>query len=98
MDIRMFDVTTGKIVRAPQHDYKGEISGLLGLIKTIARQLAGLESDKPTKKDSDGLPWMWIGLGTLVVGGGLAALFLVGGSDSGGGGGSPLPDPVWPPE
>ncbi len=98
MDVRMFDVTTGKIVRAPQHDYTGEISGLLGVIKIIAKQLAGQETETPktkqVKKD-DGLPWMWIGLGTLLVGGGIAALVL--GGDSGGGSGTPLPDPLWPP-
>lgn len=97
MDIRMFDVTTGKIVKAPQHDYRGEVSGLLGLIKTIARQLAGLESDKATVKKETSLPWLWIGLGTLVVGGGLAALLFAGGDESStDGNNSALPDPVWP--
>lgn len=100
MDVRMFDVTTGKIVRAPQHDFTGEISGLLGLIKIIAKQLAGQEPDtqkQEVKRDDEGgFPWMWVGLGTLLVGGGVAALVLSG-DDGGSDDTTPLPNPVWPP-
>lgn len=93
IDVRMFDVTTGKIVRAIQEDYSGDVSGLLGVMKTIAHKLAGVKEEK---KKSGGFPWLWVTLAAVVIGGGTAAL-LMGGGDGGEDDGSNLPAPAWPP-
>lgn len=95
IDVRLFDVASGKIIKAIQEDHEGDVSGLLALMKIIARKAAGL---KVEEKSSGGIPWLWVGLGVVVLGGGAAVL--LGGSDSKS---EPeptdnsLPDPSWPP-
>lgn len=91
IDVRMIDVTTGRITKAIQKDYQGNVAGLLGLMKTIAAQLSGVEEKEKTK-----ISWFWVTTGTIAVAGILAAVFLLGGGDGSGDDGS-LPDPVWPP-
>jgi TolB-like protein len=97
IDMRVFDVETGTIIRAHQSDYRGDVSGLLNLMKKIAREISGLkvEEDKV-----EGFPWLWVAIGAVAVGGG-AAVFLLGGgtSESDGDGPEPgsLPNPTWPP-
>jgi hypothetical protein len=86
----MIDVETGKIINAYQFDYRGEASGLLDLIKEVAAKLAKVDEE-------GGFPWLWVGLGALVVGG--TAAVLLGGGDTG----TPpektsLPNPDWPPQ
>jgi len=92
LDIRMIDVETGKILNAYQFDYKGDASGLLTLIKDVAAQLAKVDNEK-------GFPWLWVGLGAVVIGG--TAAFLLSSSESGSSTSSEeadLPDPMWPPQ
>jgi len=91
IDIRVFDVSTGKIVRVHKQDYKGEISGLLPIMRIIARDLAGL---KPVKKKSK--TWLYLTLGAVAVGG-AAAVILGGSSDGGENPETDLADPNWPP-
>jgi TolB-like protein len=96
IDLRVFDVATGEIVRADQYDYEGDVSGLLRVMRQAARKIAGLEAE-----ESSGFPWLWVGLGAVAVG--AAAVIVAGGSsgDSGDSGGTQpasLPDPGWPPE
>jgi len=96
IDVRMFHVATGRIIKAIQEDHKGDVSGLLGVMKKIARQVAGLKAEK--EESSGGFPWLWVGLGVVALGGGAAVLLAGGSSDS-----EPdppetsLPDPSWPP-
>lgn len=95
IDIRVFDIQTGKIISAHQSDYGGNVSGLLGLIRSIAQKIAG--TYKEEKKST--FPWLWISAGVVVLGGATAALLLSGGD----GGGddtdaSSLPNPNWPPD
>lgn len=91
IDIRVIDVTTGKITRAIQEDYKGDVAGLLGLMKTIAARLSGVEQKEKTK-----ISWFWVTTGTIAVAGILAAVILLG-NGSGTEDDSTLPDPIWPP-
>lgn len=93
IDIRVFDVANGKIVRAYKNDYRGEVSGLLGVMSDIARDIAGL---KRTKQGS--LTWLWLTMGAIVIGGGVAALLLGGSDGDTNSETSSLADPVWPPQ
>jgi len=97
LDLRIIDVTSGRIVKTVSDDYRGDADGLLGVLEEAAQQIAG-EKVKP--KDEGGSSWYyWVGAGVLVAGG--AALLLSGDKGSGGGGsGSDLPgiDGLnWPP-
>ena len=98
IDIRVFNVSSGKITGAYIEDYEGDVAGLLGLMKSIAKKIAGVEE----KQESGGFPWLWVGLGVVAAGG--AAAVLLGGSSTttdDGGGPEPtndLPDPSWPPQ
>lgn len=49
IDIRMIDVTTGKILLAKTEDYKGDIEGLLGVMRLIANEFAGIKTDGRSK-------------------------------------------------
>lgn len=96
IDVRMFHVATGKIIKAIQEDHRGDVSGLLAVMKRIARKVAGLKEEEDK---SGGFPWLWVGLGVVVLGGGAAVL--LGGGDGGGDEPEPtdnsLPNPAWPP-
>lgn len=95
IDVRVFDVQTGKIISAHQSDYKGNVSGLLGLIKTIAQKIAGIHKEEKEGK----FPWLWVSVGVLALGGAAAALLLGGGDGSSDmPETSTLPNPDWPPD
>lgn len=44
IDLRLVDVSTGKIIQTEAQDYKGEIDGLLSIMTTIANAFAGIKS------------------------------------------------------
>lgn len=76
MDVRMIDVSSGKILTTQSADYKGTPDGLLTIMQGIADALAG--SARP--KTSKGKFW-YIAAGAAVIGGG--SLLLLKGSSSG---------------
>ena len=92
IDIRVFDVETGKILKAFQFDHEGDVSELLLLMKRIARSIAGFKDE-----ETGGFPWLWASVGAAVILGGTAALLLGGGGDNGTPTASELPNPNWPP-
>jgi curli biogenesis system outer membrane secretion channel CsgG len=97
VDIRIFDVTTGEIVKALQYDHEGDVSGLLGVMRSIANQLVTTEQVEEEKEG--GFPWLWISVGVVAVAG--AAAVLLGGSGDSGettAGPTSLPQPDWPPQ
>ena len=93
LDVRMFAVETGAIVKSVNRTYRGEIDGLIMEIEKIAWDLVDISpppdrfpderlpvtaaSEEPKKKKSKTL--LWVGLGVLVAGGVGAALALGGG-------------------
>jgi len=92
IDVRVFDVTTGKIIRAIEKNYQGNVAGLLDVMKTVANELAG---KKEEVKSSSGFPlWLKATLGVVVIGGTVA--LLAGGGDKKEDD-SKLPVPNWPP-
>ena len=93
IDVRVFDVQTGKIINAYQEDYTGDVAGLLGLMRTLAQKIAG--TYKEAKKG--GFPWLWVTAGVVVVGGAVALLLSGGDKGDDGTDTSSLPNPVWPP-
>jgi TolB-like protein len=46
IDVRMIDVNTGKILKTHNEDHKGEIDGLLEVMKKIAEKFAAIESSR----------------------------------------------------
>ncbi len=44
VDLRLIDVSTGKIIQTETQDYEGKIDGLLGAMTTIANTFAGVKS------------------------------------------------------
>ncbi len=46
IDVRMIDVSTGKILKTQNEDFKGEIDGLLQMMKKIAEKFAVVETAK----------------------------------------------------
>jgi uncharacterized protein (TIGR02145 family) len=54
IDLRLIDVTTGKIIQAETQDYKGEIDGLLGAMTAIANSFAGIRTSVATNTSADG--------------------------------------------
>jgi TolB-like protein len=90
IDVRVFDVETGKILQAHQYDYEEEISGLLTLMKVIAQKISDTEEDK-------GFPWIWVSIGVAV---GVGVAVLVSGSESNPEGNIdtlPGAEAIWPP-
>ncbi len=49
IDLRMIDVSTGKILLTKSEDYKGDVEGLLGIMKLIANDFAGIRTDQKSK-------------------------------------------------
>lgn len=45
IDLRQIDVETGKIILTKSKDFKGEIDGMLGVMKDIANEFAGLKTE-----------------------------------------------------
>ena len=96
LDLRIIDVTSGRILKTVSDDYRGDADGLLAVLESAAQEIAG-EKAKP--KEEGGTAWYyWVGAGILLAGG--AAVLLLGGDDGSSGGGSDLPgiDGLnWPP-
>ncbi len=46
VDVRMFDVSTGQIGRISKRDVRGEVEELLGTLKQVTRDLAGLPDEE----------------------------------------------------
>lgn len=81
VDVRLIDVTTGKVVNSSKQDYTGPTDGLVQVMRNIARIFAGLE---PLKiRIASNTKW-WILGGLLAAGGGAAAYFLLGDKGSSG--------------
>ena len=49
LDVRMFDVGTGEISKVSSRNFQGGVEGLLGLLKLVVKDLAGIpvEEDQP---------------------------------------------------
>lgn len=45
VDVRMFDVTTGKIERVSKREHRGDIEGLIDLLVVVSRDLAGIQEE-----------------------------------------------------
>lgn len=74
VDVRLIDVTTGKIVNSSKQDYDGPTEGLVQVMRNIARIFAGLEPQKVRLRSH--AKWYLLG-GTAAVGGGVAAYLLM---------------------
>ena len=48
IDLRLIDVETGKIIKTRSEDYKGEIDGLLSIMRSIAGSFAGTTIEQKT--------------------------------------------------
>ncbi len=55
IDLRLIDVTTGKIIQTETQDYEGKIDGLLGAMTTIANTFAGVKSSVSDNQKSTAL-------------------------------------------
>jgi TolB-like protein len=74
VDVRLIDVTTGKVINSSQQDYEGPTEGLVQVIRNVARTFAGLT---PLKiKLASNTKWYIIS-GAAIAGGGAAALMLM---------------------
>jgi hypothetical protein len=71
IDIRMIDVETSNIVRTVNRDYRGDVEGLLDIMKTIAFEFAGKKGASVTQIEKKGNRWLWIAGGAAVIGGGV---------------------------
>ncbi len=88
LDVRMFDVATGEISKVSSRNFQGGVEGLLGLLKLVTRDLAGLpvEDDQPAapaqtaaaepaeapKKKRGGFIWLLL---LAAVGGGAQCVY-----------------------
>ncbi len=52
IDLRMIDIATSKIIQSKSEDYKGEIEGLLEIMKMISNTFAGIKSENSLAKIS----------------------------------------------
>lgn len=74
VDVRLIDVTSGKVVNSSQQDYDGPTEGLVQVMRNVARTFAGLS---PLKiKIASSTKWYIIG-GAAIAGGGAAAFMLM---------------------
>lgn len=74
VDVRLIDVTSGKVVNSSQQDYDGPTEGLVQVMRNVARTFAGLA---PLKiKITSGKKWYILG-GAVLAGGGAAAVLLM---------------------
>lgn len=92
IDVRLVDVSSGKIVKTSKQDYAGGKSELVQVIRNIARVMADLKPLK-IKKKTNTLVWI---LGGIAAAGGAAVAFLV--LDEGGSGTKPFSDPPTLPD
>ena len=51
LDLRMVDVSTGKIIKTHNEDYKGEIDGLLAIMKKASEKFADAEKNRLAEKE-----------------------------------------------
>ncbi len=69
VDVRLIDVTSGKVINSSQQDYDGPTEGLVQVMRNVARTFAGLP---PLKiKIASNTKWYVMG-GALLAGGGAA--------------------------
>jgi TolB-like protein len=74
VDVRLIDVTTGKVVNSSKQDYDGPTDGLVQVMRNVARTFAGLA---PLKiKLASNTKWYVIG-GAALAGGGAAVILLM---------------------
>ncbi len=74
VDVRLIDVTSGKVINSSQQDYEGPTEGLVQVMRNVARTFAGLS---PLKiKIASNAKWYAIG-GAAIAGGGAAAFMLM---------------------
>ena len=90
LDLRIINVTTGRIVRTVSDDYQGDADGLLGVLENAAYVIAG---DEKIETRSEGISWYyWVGAGLVAAG---AVALLAGGDSAGSGSSSDLPEDDW---
>ena len=93
LDLRIIDVSTGRIEKTVSEDYRGERDGLLDVLRVAAERIA----NKKIERNSSGIAWYYL-VGAGVIAAGVAILAAGGSSDSGKN--SELPgigDISWPP-
>lgn len=89
IDLKLIDVSTGKILQTQSKNYRGDSEGLLVIMKIIAKQFAGLKVDKKELDELETISqpksskWPWILAGVAAVGGGAYVLLGGGGKSSG---------------
>jgi len=87
LDLRIIDVTTGRIIKTVSDDYRGDADGLLGILGRAAQKIAGQAETQ--QGDGESSTWYyWAGAGVLIAG---AIAVLAGGSSGGGSKSSDLP-------
>lgn len=100
IDLRLIDVSTGKILQTQTKNYSGKSEGLLVVMKVIAKLFAGMKVDDNELKEIDIIsqkkssPY-WYVAGTIVAGG--AAAFLLTQKKDSGAKRSIIDDPILPP-
>ncbi len=73
VDVRLIDVTSGKVINSSQQDYDGPTEGLVQVMRNVARTFAGLS---PLKiKIASNTKWYIMG-GAVLAGGGAAFLLM----------------------
>lgn len=89
IDLKLIDVSTGKILQTQSKNYRGDSEGLLVIMKIIAKQFAGLKVDKKELDELETISqpksskWPWILVGAAAIGGGAYVLLGGGGKSSG---------------
>jgi len=59
VDVKIVDCETSRIEQSYNMDYRGNIEGLVEVMRRIAHQIAGIQERHS--------PWFWIGSGTVVL-------------------------------
>ncbi|MCK6601580.1 MAG: CsgG/HfaB family protein [Bacteroidetes bacterium] len=91
INVKMINVTTGRIELVENQEYEGKLDGLLQVFDDLARKMAGTYDD--------GSSWVWWVGGAAIIGGGAAAAVLLGGKSSSGGSTTPtatIKNPTFP--
>ena len=87
LSVQMIDIQTGRMMLSRDEDCDCPIEDVLTRsVRNIALKLAGLDPDESaTPEIEDGkkrFPWLWVGVGAAIIGGGVAAI-MSGGEDGG---------------
>ncbi|MDI6809286.1 MAG: SUMF1/EgtB/PvdO family nonheme iron enzyme [Candidatus Eisenbacteria bacterium] len=56
VNIRLVDVTTGKVEKTSLKDFKGDVDVLVGLMKEVAQEIAGVDSDGTMSRPGQAIP------------------------------------------